>query len=116
MYSEYQAERNLRMEASKESKPKDVTPAPATAKPMKDKPRKFSYKEQKEWESIEDTIANLEAQIESVQAELANGGTDYTHLQKLMAEQNRLEAELEQALERWTFLSELAEEIERNKG
>ncbi|MGB8954537.1 MAG: ABC-F family ATP-binding cassette domain-containing protein [Tumebacillaceae bacterium] len=116
MYSEYQAERNLRMEATKESKPKDVTPAPAAAKPVKDKPRKFSYKEQKEWESIENTIASLEAQIESVQAELAKGGTDYTHLQKLMAEQNRLEAELEQALERWTFLSELAEEIERNKG
>ena len=116
MYSEYQAERNQRMEAAKASKPKDVTPVTAVVKPVKEKPRKFSYKEQKEWESIEDTIANLEAQIESVQAELAKGGTDYTHLQKLIAEQNRLETELEQALERWTFLSELAEEIERNKG
>jgi ATP-binding cassette subfamily F protein uup len=47
---------------------------------------------------------------------LAKGGTDYTHLQKLTDEQERLEAELEQAVERWAELNELAEEIARNKG
>ncbi|MGZ4112676.1 MAG: ABC transporter C-terminal domain-containing protein, partial [Tumebacillaceae bacterium] len=90
--------------------------AATEAKAAANKPRKMSYQEQKEFDTIDERIAGLETKIEAVQAELAKGGTDYTHLQKLQAEQERLESELEQAVERWAELNELAEEIARNKG
>ena len=59
------------------------------------RPKKLSYKEQQEWDTIEGRIAKLEEQIAVVQAELAKGGTDYTHLQKLTADQ---EAKAQQLL------------------
>lgn len=77
--------------------------------------RRFSYREQQEFDTIEDRIGGLEAKLEQVQAELAKGGTDFTRLQKLMDEQTQIEQELEAAVERWAELQEIAEEIERGK-
>ncbi len=115
MYSEYQAERELQApEKDKPTKPKEE--AKAGSEDLPAKKLKFSYKEQKEFDSIEERIADIEAKIASVQAELAKGGTDYTHLQKLTDEEQQLQQELEAAVERWAELNELAEEIARNKG
>ena len=75
-----------------------------------------SYKEQREYETIEDDIAALEAELEANQTEQANSASDYVALQKLQAEQAALEARLEEKMERWVYLNDLAERIaEQNK-
>jgi len=111
MYSEYQASRAERTPVHVEKKA-DVPAAPP-AEPAKK--RKFSFHEQREFDTIEDRIATLEDQLTQVGAELAKGGSDYTHLQKLMNEQSRLEDDLNAAIERWAELNAMAEEFAKQK-
>ncbi|MET3288907.1 UNVERIFIED_CONTAM: ATP-binding cassette subfamily F protein uup [Brevibacillus sp. OAP136] len=75
--------------------------------------RKLSYKEQKEWDEIEDKIAAMEERITQIQTEIAKAGSDIEKVQKLYAEEQQLSQQLEQTLERWTELSELVEEIQQ---
>ena len=72
---------------------------------------KFTYKEQREYESIDADIAALEEQIKQVQGEQAAKATDYVALQELQARQEELEAALEEKMERWVYLNDLAEQI-----
>ena len=58
----------------------------------------------------------LEEKIAKADADMAACATDFTRLQELSEEKEKLEAKLEERMERWMELSELAEEIERNKG
>lgn len=76
---------------------------------------KFSYKEQKEWEMIEDEIAGLEEAIESLDAQIAVSATDYGKLNQLMTEKAEKEAQLEEKMDRWVYLNDLAEQIEAQK-
>lgn len=78
----------------------------------KERRKKLSYKEQKEWEGIEDRIAELENKKEQLEKEIAAAGSDFERIQSLFEEQKAIEEELEQAMERWTELSLLIEEIE----
>ena len=73
--------------------------------------RKFSYKEQREFETIDGEIAALEAQIAQVQAEQAANASDYVTLQTLQQRQEALETVLEEKMERWVYLNDLAEQI-----
>ncbi|MBQ6362231.1 MAG: ABC-F family ATP-binding cassette domain-containing protein [Lachnospiraceae bacterium] len=77
-----------------------------------EKKLRFSYKEQKEYETIDDDIAALEEQIAAVDAEMEACASQYTKLAELTEEKERLEAALEEKTERWVYLSELAEQIE----
>ena len=94
----------------------------APAEPKKgERPRgpgklKFSYKEQREHETIEGEIAALEEQLAEVQAQQAAQATDYVALQALQARQGELEAALEEKMERWVYLSDLAERIAAQSG
>lgn len=72
---------------------------------------KFSYKEQREWENIDDDIANLESKIEEINKEMEEVSSEYTKLELLYKEKQLLEEELEGKMERWIYLSELAERI-----
>ena len=72
---------------------------------------KFSYLEQREFETIDDDIAALEGQIARIQAEQGARATDYVALQELQARQWELEAALEEKMERWVYLNDLAEQI-----
>ena len=72
---------------------------------------KFSYKEQREYETIEDDIAALEGKLADNQAQQAACGSDYLALQKLQEEQGQLETALDEKMERWEYLSDLAERI-----
>lgn len=73
---------------------------------------RFSYKEQKEFETIDDDIAALEEQIAAVDAEMDACASQYSRLGELTEEKERLEAALEEKTERWVYLNELAEKIE----
>lgn len=81
----------------------------------KDKPLKFSFKEQKEYEQIESLIAETEQNLREINDKINLAGGDYTLLQELVKVQQELEGKLEEQIDRWTYLSELAEEINQNK-
>ncbi|MDQ0163350.1 ATP-binding cassette subfamily F protein uup [Bacillus alveayuensis] len=78
----------------------------------KERHKKLSYKEQKEWETIEDRIAELENKLKQLEQEIAEAGSDFDRIQTLYQEQQSVEEELEKALERWEELSFLVEEME----
>ena len=73
------------------------------------KKKKLSYMEKREWEEIEDKIAAAEARLEEIQVEMAGIGSDFEKGQSLMKEEAELNEQLEQMIERWSYLSEFAE-------
>nr|WP_330387780.1 ABC-F family ATP-binding cassette domain-containing protein [Anaerobium acetethylicum] len=79
---------------------------------VREKKLKFSYKEEKEFETIDDDIAGLEEKIEEMDRQIEKSATDYGTLNSLMGEKALLEAELEEKMERWMYLNDLAEKIE----
>lgn len=81
------------------------------AKEEKKKVLKFSYMEQREYEQIDSVIADLEAKIEETENKIHKAASDYTLLQELMKEKEELEAKLEEKMDRWIYLNELAEKI-----
>lgn len=72
---------------------------------------KFSYKEQKDWDVIEDEIAGLEDEIGNLEAGIEASAHDFVKLNQLMEEKARKEELLEEKMERWMYLNELAEKI-----
>jgi len=77
------------------------------------RPRRFSYNEQREYEQIDDHIAETEAELRSIHGRIAAAGSDFVLLQELTAQQQQIEQRMDELLERWTYLNELAEEMER---
>ena len=82
----------------------------------KERALKFTFKEQREYEEIDLNIANIEVEIEEKEIKLSDPSTGYIDLQKLMAEKEELQKQLEMKMERWMYLNELAEQIERIKS
>lgn len=76
---------------------------------------KFSFKEQREFETIDDDIASLEDQIRQVDTDIASSGSDYEKLQELTDRRQELSAALDEKTERWIYLNDLAEQIEAQK-
>jgi len=81
-----------------------------------DKKKKLSYKEQKEWETIEDEIEALEEKVTSLAEQIVEAGSDSIKVSELFEQQNEVEQQLEMKMNRWEELSLLVEEIEENKG
>ena len=107
-YTEYLAAQKAEEKAKA---PKAPAPEKEKARPAAPKKLKFSYKEQREFETIDGDIAALEGQIAQVQAEQAAKATDYVALQELQGKQAELEAALEEKMDRWVYLNDLAERI-----
>ena len=82
---------------------------------VREKKLKFSFKEEREFATIDDDIAALEAAIEENQKAQEAAGADFVKLQQLQDELTDLEAKLEHKTERWMYLTELAERIEAQK-
>ena len=110
-WSDWQAKRR----EAEAPAPKAEKPKPAQERPRERK-LKFSFKEQREFETIDDDLARLEADIAACQAEQAACGSDYVKLQELQARQAELEAALEEKTERWVYLNELKEQIDAQNG
>lgn len=83
----------------------------------KEKPRlgpkklKFTYKEEKEWETIESDIAELEEKISEIEKEMLTVSNDFVRLSELDREKNSNEEKLMEKMERWEYLGELAAKI-----
>lgn len=72
---------------------------------------KFTYKEQREYETIDDDIAALEQKLESIERQIEANATNSVKLRELMAEQEKTQALLDEKTERWVYLNDLAEKI-----
>ena len=83
---------------------------------QKERPLKFTFKEQKEYEEIDDKISGKEREIEEVKRKIDSAASNFELLQELLEKQQELENELEYLLERWTYLYELAEKIEKSRN
>lgn len=77
---------------------------------------KMSYKDQREYDTIGVEIAKMEEKIWLMNKVMEGCTTDYAELQRLSQEKEALELMLESRMERWMELTELAEEIEKNRG
>lgn len=75
---------------------------------------KFTFNEKREWESIEGDISCLEKRIEEIEEKMILHSTEYSKLEKLMDDKKELEIALEEKMERWVFLSQKSEEIEKS--
>lgn len=88
------------------------TSGAAAGRTKQERPR-FTYKEQREYETIEEDIAALEAQLAQVEEAMEENATDFSRLAALSQEKEELDAALMEKLDRWEYLSELAEKIEK---
>ncbi|MFL0165496.1 ABC-F family ATP-binding cassette domain-containing protein [Candidatus Clostridium helianthi] len=82
----------------------------------KDNKPKFTFKEQKEYETIDEDIAKLEEKINSLEKEMAKNASNYGKLNELMHEKEEVQSELDNKYERWEYLNEIAEAIEEFKN
>ena len=110
-WTDWQAKRR----AEEAPSPKAEKPKPAAERPRERK-LTFTFKEQREFETIDADLAELEAQITACQTEQESCGSDYVKLQELQARQAELEAALEEKTERWVYLNELKEQIDAQNG
>ena len=76
---------------------------------------RFSYKEQKEYETIDEDIAALEERLESLDGEIMANATNSAKLRELMEKKGQVQADLDEKMDRWLYLTELAERIEAQK-
>lgn len=105
-WSDWAAKRIIDTPTFKTEKPKQTQPRP------KEKKLKFTFKEEREFQTIDDDIAALEALIEENTKEQSKYCTDYVKLQELQEKQTELEAQLEEKTERWFYLNDLKERID----
>lgn len=102
--------------AASDGKQTDSTSQAGRTDAVRPKKLKFSYKEQREFETIDEDIAALESAIEEVDGRISEAGSDYCKLQELTAKRDELTAALDEKMERWVYLNDLAEKIEAQKS
>ncbi|WP_300282642.1 ABC-F family ATP-binding cassette domain-containing protein [Peptacetobacter sp.] len=108
-YSIFREIEGIEFEDSKPEKSIKQKKEPVIEKTKVDKKTKFSYKEQKEFDSIDSDIEQLEKKISALEESTVMYATDFTKLQEIMNEKAELEKELEYKYERWEYLNELAD-------
>ena len=82
----------------------------------RDKKLKFSFKEQREFEAIDDEIAALEDKIEELNSQVAANATNSARLNELLGEKAEMEQKLEEKMERWIYLNDLNEQIQKSQS
>ncbi|TDL34795.1 ABC transporter ATP-binding protein [Jeotgalibacillus sp. S-D1] len=100
-YSSYLKEQN--------EQKKQAEPAKKPLQEPLEKKKKLSYMEKREWDEIDDHIAALEKHIEKLEQDLQTIGSDFEKAERIMEEQQKSNDQLEKLIERWSYLSDLAE-------
>ncbi len=95
---------------AEQTKPKEKTDKKSWK--QKDTRLRFSYKEQREYETIDEDIERLEEKIASVGQQMEENASQYTKLAELTEEKSKLEEQLNGKMERWVYLNDLAEKIQ----
>lgn len=115
-YTDYLEAKKRRTAAA--AAPKSAAPEKSGTKSWKqNRPvkLKFTFKEQREFETIDEEIAALEEKIADLDSEMMANATNSMKLSELTAEKEQAEQELEEKMERWVYLNDLAEKIEAQK-
>lgn len=115
-YTEYQEAKkrqNTPIEASGEKKKESAKQTWKQNRPTK---LKFSFAEQKEYDTIDEDIAALEAKIEACDEDMMKYATNSVKLSEIVALKEELEQTLEEKMERWVYLNDLAEKIEEQNN
>ncbi|MBP3428538.1 MAG: ABC-F family ATP-binding cassette domain-containing protein [Clostridia bacterium] len=89
---------------------------PAQQKRERQRELRMSFKEQREWETIDETMEKLQGKIEEIDRLIEQNASDFVKLTELAAQKEAAEAELAHAEERWLYLTDLAERIEAQKA
>ena len=105
-YSDYLDARAPQGELEKASGPKE---SDKTDERNQNRAPRMGFKEKREFDEIEGVIAAAEGELRAVRSQLAQGGSDFSLLQELLEREKQLLARLEELMERWAYLSELAE-------
>lgn len=113
-FTDYQAAFQ-RIHGDEEPEQKKVKTSAPKEKP-REKKLKFTYAEQREWDTIEETIASLEEETAALEKEIEAAATDYGKLKELMALKEEKDALLEEKMDRWVYLNDLAERIAAQQG
>lgn len=106
-YTDWQLQRKEQEKETAAKKEKNTT-----ARKPKQKKLKFSYHEQKEYETIEEDIAAMEERLSKLEEEMGQCGADFVKLTKLSEEKDELDMQLLEKMERWEYLENLAARIE----
>ena len=107
-YSEYY---ELMKDSLNDDSGKKTEKKPKGYRPPREKKLKFTYAEQKEFETIDETIASLEERIAQIDELMVKNASDYPKLAELTKEKEEKESMLDEKTERWVYLNELAEKI-----
>lgn len=123
-YSDYMEEcqeiaKNQKLKADQSLKQSKQNEEPCTASSISainpNRKLKFTYKEQMEFNTIDDTIAQCEQTLSALQSALQVNASNYLKLGELMTQKDQLEAELNRLMDRWVYLNDLAERIAQEK-
>lgn len=112
-YLEAKKRKNTPTEASGEKKKESAKQTWKQNRPTK---LKFSFAEQKEYDTIDEDIAALEAKIEACDEDMMKYATNSVKLSEIVALKEELEQALEEKMERWVYLNDLAEKIEEQNN
>ncbi|WP_455543199.1 ABC-F family ATP-binding cassette domain-containing protein [Intestinibacter sp.] len=110
-YLNFREQENIEFEEFEEEVKEQKPKAPKKEKPKTQNKPKFSYNEQREFDTIDEDIEKLEEKIANLEEDSTKFATDFTKLQEIMDEKTKLENELQVKYERWEYLNNLAEEI-----
>ncbi len=108
-YSDYKV---VTKDVVEPSENKQNTEKKAPSVKVKERKLKFTYQEQREYNEIDTVIAQLEADIEELELQIGKAATDFVKLNALMEEKTAKETLLEEKMDRWVYLNDLAEQIE----
>lgn len=101
-------------EAAAAPKPEKPAAAPQPAR-EKAPVKRFSFKEQRDFDTIDGVIAELEGKLSDLAKQIEANSADYEKVMALMAEQEQTQSALDTAMERWMYLQERYEEIQAAK-
>lgn len=111
----YQSYLDAKAQALAPSSPKPAVKASQPAR-HNDYEFRFTFKEQRDFDTIDQTIAELEGRLEALAVDLEKSAADYTAVTRLMAEQQEVQQQLDKAMERWMYLQDKYEKIQAREG
>lgn len=120
-YSDYAAVRRMeqecakQQESAKQREPAQTGRAAGKEKPARERKLRFTWQEQRDYDTIEEVIGGLEEEIAGLDREMEQAAADFARLNVLMEEKEQKEAMLNEKMERWMYLTELAERIQAEK-
>ena len=118
-YSDYLEAKKKREAGAEPGEKQEATKSKNTAKSWKQNSPvklKFSFKEAREYETIDDDIAALEEKLEKLDQDMVKNATNSVKLSELMQQKEETQAALDEKMERWVYLNDLAEKIEAQKN